>query len=478
MPPNKDNIETVIDNAKALLESDKSVSPALRAIIVLLIEFVKILSQRQSLNSRNSSKPPASDPNRDKDQQKSNTPKRKPGGQPGHVGTTLKLIDEPDTTRLLSVDRRTVPPGEYRVAGHERRQVFDIEISRVVTEYQAEILEHANGRQFVATFPEGVTQSVQYGNTAKAHAVYLSQFQLLPYERIREYFADQLGLPLSAGTLVNFNRQVYDKLDDFDSLARQKLTASAVLHVDETGININGSRVWLRVCSNEQWTAYLPHNKRGGEAINAFGILPIYTGFVCHDHWKPYYAVTHKDAFHSLCNSHHQRELTWSAEEDGQRWAEDMKTLLHELNKKVTEAGGQLGTQRQKAVRQRYRKILAKGDTHCPPPDESVRKPGQRGRLKRSKSRNLLERLRNYEDDVLRFMTRHDIPYTNNRAENDLRMTKVQQKISGCFRSKGGADMFCRIRGYLSTCRKQGMSATDALRIALKGEMPRCFQAE
>ena len=231
MPPNKDNIQTVIDNALALLEKDEAVSPALRAVIALLIEFVKTLSQSQSLNSRNSSKPPASDPNRDKGKQKKNTPKRKPGGQPGHVGTTLKLIEEPDTTRVLKVDRRTVPPGEYRMAGHERRQVFDIEISRLVTEYQAEILEDANGRQCVATFPEGVTQSVQYGNTAKAHAVYLSQFQLLPYERIREYFADQLGLPLSAGTLVNFNRQVYDKLDDFDSMARQKLTESALLHV-------------------------------------------------------------------------------------------------------------------------------------------------------------------------------------------------------------------------------------------------------
>ncbi len=114
------------------------------------------------------------------------------------------------------------------MTGHERRQVFDIEISRLVNEYQAKILEDANGRQFVATFPEGVTQSVQYGNTAKAHAVYLSQFQLSPYDRIREFFADQLGLPLSAGTLVNFNRQVYDKLNDFDSLVSQKLTECAM----------------------------------------------------------------------------------------------------------------------------------------------------------------------------------------------------------------------------------------------------------
>ena len=477
MPPNKDNIETVIDNALALLESDKTVSPALRAVIALLIEFVKILSQSQPLNSRNSSTPPASDPNRDKGKPKKPS-KRRPGGQPGHVGTTLKLIDAPDTTRVLKVDRRTVPPGEYRMVGHERRQVFDIEISRLVTEYQAEILEDANGRQFVATFPEGVTQSVQYGNTAKAHAVYLSQFQLLPYDRIREYFADQLGLPLSAGTLVNFNRQVYDKLADVDALIRQKLAESPLLHVDETGININGSRKWLHVCSNEQWTAYLPHNKRGGEAMEAFGILPDYTGVVCHDHWKAYYTVTNEAAFHSLCNAHHQRELTWSAEDDGQPWANDMNVFLQNLNREVTQTGGQIKAPRQKAVRHCYRKILAEGDAHCPPPDESLRKPGQRGRLKRSKSRNLLERLRAYEDDVLRFMTRHDIPYTNNRGENDLRMTKVQQKISGCFRSTGGAEIFCRIRGYLSSCRKQGLSATDALKLVLKGEMPEEFRAE
>lgn len=477
MPPNKDNIETVIDNALALLESDKTVSPALRAVIALLIEFVKVLSQRQSLNSRNSSTPPASDPNRDKGKQKK-PPKRKPGGQPGHVGTTLKLIDAPDTTRVLKVDRRTVPPGEYHAAGHERRQVFDIEISRLVTEYQAEILEDANGRQFVATFPEDVTQSVQYGNTAKAHAVYLSQFQLLPYERIREYFADQLGLPLSAGTLVNFNRQVYNKLSGVDALIRQKLAESSLLHADETGININGSRVWLHVCSNDQWTAYLPHGKRGGEAMEAFGILPDYTGVVCHDHWKAYYTVTNEAALHSLCNAHHQRELTWSAEDDGQPWANEMKLFLHDLNREVTQADGQLKAPRQEEVRHCYRKILAEGDVHCPAPDENLRKPGQRGRLKRSKSRNLLERLRAYEDDVLRFMTRHDIPYTNNLGENDLRMTKVQQKISGCFRSYDGAEIFCRIRGYLSSCRKQGLTATDALKLALEGEMPEGFRAE
>jgi transposase len=477
VPPNKDNIETVIDNALALLESDKTVSPALRAVIALLIEFVKVLSQRQSLNSRNSSTPPASDPNRDKGKQKK-PPKRKPGGQPGHVGTTLKLIDAPDTTRVLKVDRRTVPPGEYHAAGHERRQVFDIEISRLVTEYQAEILEDANGRQFVATFPEDVTQSVQYGNTAKAHAVYLSQFQLLPYERIREYFADQLGLPLSAGTLVNFNRQVYNKLSGVDALIRQKLAESSLLHADETGININGSRVWLHVCSNDQWTAYLPHGKRGGEAMEAFGILPDYTGVVCHDHWKAYYTVTNEAALHSLCNAHHQRELTWSAEDDGQPWANEMKLFLHDLNREVTQADGQLKAPRQEEVRHCYRKILAEGDVHCPAPDENLRKPGQRGRLKRSKSRNLLERLRAYEDDVLRFMTRHDIPYTNNLGENDLRMTKVQQKISGCFRSYDGAEIFCRIRGYLSSCRKQGLTATDALKLALEGEMPEGFRAE
>ncbi len=477
MPTTKDNLQSTIAEVNALLESDPSVSPALRALIQLLIGFIQALAGKLNLDSHNSSKPPATDLNRKKKDRK-NSANRKPGGQPGHKGQTLEPIDYPDEIQVIEVDRRSLPKGrKYRRLEPISRQVFDIEVRRVVTEYQAEVLVDDLGQQFVAPFPEGVEHRVQYGTNVKVHAVYLSQYQLLPYDRIREYFTDQFNLPISAGTLVNFNRNVFEKLEAWDENIRQHLLGSPVLHADETGININGTRVWLHVCSNTKFTYFMHHLKRGAEAMSEMGILAIFSGVLCHDHWKPYYAFALK-ALHSLCNAHHERELIWSHEEDSMAWAGHMYDLLNDLNTEVINAGGVLNVERQKAVRIQYRKILDKGDIHCPPPDERLRKPKQRGRLKRSKSRNLLERLRAYEDDVLRFMTRIDVPYTNNQGENDIRMTKVHQKISGCFRSNEGAAMFCRIRGYISTCRKNDISATDAIKLALDGKPPEFSTAE
>ena len=476
MPPTRENLDIVTDEVRVLLDSDPSISPALRALIKLMLGFIQALGAQKSLNSRNSSKPPAADPNRKKSTRQPSD--RKPGGQPGHVGVTLELVDAPDAVCPLSIDRRTLPKGRsFTALPPERRQVFDIEVHRVVTEYQAEVLIDEFGHRYTANFPDTATARVQYGAAIKAHAIYLSQYQLLPYDRIREYFGDQFGLPLSAGSLVNFNRELDNKLEPWEHRVRQHLLNSPVLHADETGININGKRVWLHVCSNAHFTYLMHHTKRGGDAMQAMGILPNFDGVLCHDHWKAYYSTATR-VKHSLCNAHHQRELTWSFEEDKMAWAGQMYDFLQNLNTEVTQAGGALNDSRQRAVRKVYQKILTDGETACPAPLESERKPRQRGRIKRSKSRNLLERLQTFENDVLRFMTRPDIPYTNNQGEQDLRMSKVQQKISGCFRSERGAQVFCRIRGYVSTCRKQGMSATDAIKMALAGEIPSFEVAE
>jgi transposase len=203
------------------------------------------------------------------------------------------------------------------------------------------------------------------------------------------------------------------------------------------------------------------------------GILPAFRGILCHDHWKPYYVFV--ACLHALCNAHHLRELEWAWEQDGQAWAKKMQDFLKMINKVVTDATEQLAASEIERYKEQYHAILKEGDIECPPPDESTRKPGQRGRLKRSKSRNLLERLRDFENDVLRFMENEIVPFTNNLGENDIRMTKVQQKISGCFRSMKGAQMFCRIRGYISSCRKQDVSATTALTSLFAGVLPEIF---
>ena len=459
------DVDEAIDNVKQLLEKERDLSPALKSALNVMLLLVSILLNRVTLNSKNSSKPPSSDPNREKQPRKKSD--KQTGGQKNHIGSTLTQVDEPDIIQDIKIDRRTLPKGHYKDIGFVTRQVFDIDISRVVTEYRAQQLENEQGQCFVASFPKDITKAVQYGNQLKAHAVYLSQYQLLPYKRIKDYFTELLHIPLSEGSLYNFNCQAYDQLAEFERIVKHQLINACCAHADETGININGKRQWLHSVSNSQWTHFYPHEKRGTEAMDEIGILPRFHGILCHDHWKPYFRY---DFIHALCNAHHLRELTRAWEQDKQAWAQEMKQLLEAINIAVNNAGGSLQTEQANVYRQRYKALLKKAEDECPPPKEPPKK--QRGRIKRSKARNLLERLINYENDVLRFMENADVPFTNNEAENVIRMTKVHQKISGCFRSMDGAKIFCRVRGYLSTCRKQDMTAAQAMTLVFEGELP------
>jgi len=462
------NVEQTLEKARTLLQEEKSLSPAFKSVFKLLLLLVTILLQRKGLNSRNSSKPPSDDKNRERGSNKSKS-ERKPGGQKGREGVQLKPVANPDIVETIKLDKRTLPHDTYKEAGYAKRQVIDIETNVIITEYQAQILINSQGKRYVAEFPAHVKRPIQYGPKTKASSVYMSQFQLTPYNRIEDYFSEQMGINISVGSLFNFNKEAYSLLADFEQITKEKLANSKLLNVDETGININGKRVWLHTACNTKWTHFYPHKKRGSEAMNAIGILPKFQGVLCHDHWKPYYKY---HCLHALCNAHHLRELEWSAAEDKQQWAVKMQKFLKRLNRKVEQSGGQLTSRKSRYYRKLYRRLLVDAEKECPPP-ENKRKPGQRGKIKRSKSRNLLERLINYQDDVLRFVDDVDVPFTNNQGENDLRMTKVQQKISGCFRSEDGAFIFCRIRAYLITCRKHGVGAAEALEALFKGKLPK-----
>lgn len=461
------DINQAIESARKLLASEQGLSPAFKSAMEIMFIAVSILLSRLTLNSSNSSKPPSSDPNRKKKRKGKGLQR---GGQVGHVGTTLKQFEEVDEVMELKVDRRSLPSGKLTHAGYEKRQVVDIEFRRVVTEFRAEVLVDSNDKRYVACFPDGVTRPIQYGKGLKTYAVYMSQYQLIPYDRVQACIRDQLGIPISAGTISNFNQVASQKLADwdFEPWLQKKLARASVMHADETGINIDGKRHWLHCNSNRELTYFYPHAKRGCEAMDEMAVLPSFTGVLCHDHWKPYYRY---DCTHALCNAHHLRELERAWEQDAQQWAKLVQDLLCEINTVVQDMGGRLVAETNEAFRKKYRALLLKADVECPPPDEGKRN-GKRGRLKRSKSRNLLERLRTYEDDVLRFMEIEDVPFTNNQAENDVRMTKVHQKISGCFRSQEGAKCFSRCRSYISTCRKQGVSASDALRMLFDDKKP------
>lgn len=469
----KVNVTKTIADATALLEQEKGISPAMKAMFQLLLTLITLLAERLSLNSSNSSKPPSTDPNRKK--KKKGKGKRNPGGQPGRNGTTLEPVDEPDEIIPIKLDKRRLPRGEYREVGFEARQVIELEISRIVTEYRAEILENAAGKRFVAPFPEGVTRAIQYGQSIKSHSVYLSQYQLIPYERVSDYFNSESGIPVSVGSLFNFNQEAFDRLDFFETFVKDKLITSLLIHADETSINVNGKRIWLHCAVNERWSYFYPHEKRGSEAMDFIGILPRFTGTLSHDHWKPYYIYT--DCDHSLCNGHHIRELEWVIDNHPQySWAQSMQDLLCEINDAVDKTEENcLDEALAAAYRQRYREIIDIGESQMPLPPPDPDKPKKKGRVKKSKERNLLERLRDFEDDALRFMLVSYVLFTNNNGENAIRMTKVQQKISGCFRSMDGAKIFCRIRSYLLTAQKHGISPTEALQTLFQGKLPAAF---
>ena len=458
----KIRISNAVVAATALIEQDPSASPAIKDALYSLIDAIKILTDELGLNSSNSSKPPSSNSFPVKRPNKSPGKKRKPGGQKGHKGARLLPVEKPDSIEIILLDKKTLPPGVYKRVGFEKRQVIDIEISYSVIEYQAEILKNKIGEEFVAEFPAGVTELAQYGPGVKATAVYLSQHQLIPQARVQDAIKTQYGLNLSKGSVNNFNILAAKKLRTFgfEKWLQGQLLKAPVLHADETGIDVNAVRFWIHCLCTENLTLFHVDKKRGKEAMDRMGVLPEFKGKLVHDHWKAYFQYL---CSHVLCNAHHLRELIRAYEQDGQKWANKMLALLVAINKEVTQAGGELPVSRIEDIKKKYRKILKKADIECP---ENLAQRAQ------TKSRNLLERLLAFEDETLMFMTDKGVPFTNNQGERDLRMTKVQQKISGCFRTLRGAEDFCLIRSYLSTCRKNGVHSMEALRLLFAGKLP------
>jgi transposase len=339
----------------------------------------------------------------------------------------------------------------------------------VVTEHQAlHVCCPACQAVSVGAFPAEAPSRAQYGPRLRAFAVYLLQQQFVPYGRARELCADLFGASLSLGTLLRWVEQSAVTLAPVEARLKEALQRAPVLHVDETGVRRGGRLAWAHVASTARLTHYAIHAKRGSAATDAIGILPYFTGVSVHDGWKPYWRYTR--CRHALCTIHHLRELTFLEEQYQQAWAKDLKALLREMKAAVEEARSQglrsLSSPSRQVFVSRYRALLAAGHAANPPPE---RRPRQRGRVKQSPARNLLERLWLGQDEVLAFLDDFAVPFDNNQAERDVRMLKVQQKVSGSFRSDWGADAFACLRGYLSTLRKQGVALLAALETVVAG---------
>ena len=433
-----------------------------------LREEVKQLRGKLAKNSQNSSKPPSSDGYKKPQPKSLRKPSgKKSGGQHGHPGTRLEMVEQPDRIVSHTVeDCRQCGRSLESVDAHgyRRRQVFDIPpVKFEVTEHRADIKCCPGcGCRNEAAFPEEAKTSVQYGSRIKSLLVYLNQYQLLPYERTCQLVEDLLAHTISQGTLYNWNAECYRNLESTEEQIRQAILASEVVHFDETGIRQQGKLHWLHTAGTERFTFYGLHARRGKEAMTALGILPNYTGCAVHDHWKSYFAFS---CDHSLCNAHHLRELTYLAEQEQQSWATSMIELLLEA-KETCEATSENclaeDSSELASIRLRYDALIAKGlERNLPPPETSEKK--KRGRRKQSKAKNLLDRLRDFKTETLAFLTHPLIPFDNNQGERDIRMAKLKQKISGCFRGEDGGKIFSRIRGYVSTLRKNDLKILDGI---------------
>ena len=429
---------------------------------------VRHLEEQLAKNSRNSSKPPSSDGFK-KPAPKSlrKKGKRKSGGQPGHTGHTLKMADKPDHTevhRVTECEHCGRCLADQSADSVEKRQVHDLPPLRlIVTEHQAESKTCDCGRLNKAAFPENVNAPVQYGEGIKAAAVYLKNYQYLPYDRTCELLNDFFGCPMSEGTLANIIAQSHELAADPVEKIKELVERATVAHFDETGSRVEGKLWWLHSASTAQATYYDIHRKRGSEAFDDIGILPDFIGRAIHDFWKPYFGYS---CAHGLCNAHHLRELIFVHEQHRQDWADRMIDCLLDIKDAVDQAKETTEHLPEKQIsvfEERYQKILDEGYAQNPLPPLPANARKQRGRRKKSKPRNLIERLDRHREEALAFMYDFNVPFDNNLAERDIRMMKVQQKISGMFRTEDGAKAFCRIRSYISTARKNAVGAMDAL---------------
>jgi transposase len=453
--------------------------PESAAKIIMMVERleerIKELEARLNMDSTNSSKPPSTDNKLTKVKKPSSfNSKKKRGAQAGHKGKNLKIVAIPDKIELLLPTNCSYCNNLLKSEDslkYEKRQLFDLPtIKMQVTEYQAHTIEckkcHTVNK---AEFPENINATTQYGDNLKSFISYLNSYQMLPYERITETIQDLTSHKMSVGTIYNFLNIHYDKLETFETTLKQSLLKEEVLHSDETGINIKAKLHWIHVTSSSVMTYYMLHQKRGRVAMDDMNVIPLYQGILVHDHWTPYNKYT--NCSHSYCNAHILRELNGITEKENVLWSEDMHRLLINMNIAVHKAKDSNKKALTRAQIQKftlnYEKIIKSAKSYYPPPNETLQKT--RGRPKHEKGKNLLDRLSKYQIEHLRFVNDFKVPFTNNLAERDLRMIKVKEKISGSFASFKGGEIFCRIRSYISTLKKNNISVLQGLSDALAG---------
>lgn len=438
-----------------------------------LRERIAELERRMGLNSENSSKPPSSDglkKTTHRTKSLRGQSKRKTGGQKGHPGQTLEQATEAD-----EIVNHLAPSicgecgcdvGKQKAISIIKRQVFDIPEPKIkVTEHRVEVKQCPEcQRKVQGSFPQSVKAPVQYGVRLKAISAYLYHQHFIPENRLSEIVEDLFGCPMSEGTIANHSKSLASAITPIAEVLASRVKTAPVKHLDETGFRVAGKTQWLHSVSTPNLTWYRIATKRK-DLEPLIGIR----GIVVHDHWKPYYQL--EDVLHQLCNAHHLRELKALSEIENEAWAKSMKQLLCLANKYSYRYPQTIPKSIETRLKKLYQSIIRRGlDFHDSQPP--LARQGNRGRVKRRVGHNLLLRLQNFSEDVLRFLNQVDIPFTNNQAERDLRMMKCKQKISGCFRCTERAADFANIRSVLSTAKKQNLNLLQVLADIFSGQLP------
>jgi transposase len=468
--PSDEEIGAAYDQGK------EAVIKLFRESVGRLTERVQKIEDQIAKNSGNSGKPPSTDGFKKKTQSLRKRSGKKSGGQPGHKGHTLKAVAKPDQVELHPVAECRechISLEDVAVQGYEKRQVFEApRVSIQVIEHQAEIKECPNcHRKVSGEFPISVRQPVQYGSWLKAQMTYFNQYQYVPLERTVEILEALYGHRVSEAAILEANAQIAQQVEPINQATKEELKSTEeAVGFDETGGRIAKKLWWLHVTCTELLTYLEAHENRGCKALDHIGILPNRKGISVHDGYRSYYQYS--DAQHALCNAHHLRELKFIQERYQQAWAFEMEKLLLEIKKAVEVAQPQfdrLSIEQIAAFDIRYDALIEAGlqDNFASAPNTPV--PKKRGKQKQHPAKNLLDHLKTRKSFVLAFMYDFKVPFDNNQAERDLRMVKLKQKVSGCFRSQDGADVFCKIRSYISTARKHEQKVLDALHLALTG---------
>lgn len=454
------NTTQTISELKADFEKLRpQMTPEVQAFNTLLFKLFEVLIlslSKPKSTSANSHLPPSQDPHRPKKKKKTNG--KKAGGQKGHAGSFLAMVPNPDKIIKHSASQcdecGSKEINKSPVDSISRHQVIDIQFTKVIVEHQVEHKTCTCGHHQchpIAGAP------VQYGNGLKAAAVELNQVQCVPFKRCAEFFQQKFELSLSPATLISFARQASLRLKIWEENAKEELLSSSVLHADETGINVNTKTWWVHVLSSDTTTLMIPHQRRGTEGMIETEILPLFHGILSHDFWSSYSSF---DAIHAPCHSHLQRELTKVYTDYNQKWAKELADLLLDADHTKDHQEGILSHDQVTYYEKEYSRLIDIAKKHNP---SNKKRKNQRGRIGQNYPRRLLNRLVKHRNWVLIFLYDPLVPFTNNQAERDIRMLKVQQKVSGYFKTEEGARDYCRIRSYILTMQKRGMNKHEAL---------------